>query len=315
MRPLSLCLLLLLPPLALAQPGQGRGYVEPRGADQLQAAMVAQQSGPLGHLPLATAKKYDCSAMLPPIESQGQCGSCWLFAGKTACEGALCQANGGRPQSLSAQYFMSCPGGHGGCNGDWPATVLEHARTHGLPLTSDYGPYVGQRTACEAKEGLAFFRLSRWGFVEATPGVASTQRLKDCMQEFGPLSVAVAAGDGWGRYSGGVHRGGSRQVNHAVVLTGWDDDMLPGRTVWRLRNSWGSSWGEGGNMWIEEGADQVGTRATYAAAEGRPRPVPPRPTPILSFLRWVGFMAFVLAVGAVLGILAGWWLRRWLRTS
>jgi hypothetical protein len=70
-------------------------------------------------------------------------------------------------------------------------------------------------------------------------------------------------------YSGGVFTidessacGGG--VNHAVILVGWDDDY----GAWRLKNSWGTGWGESGYMWIQYGISNIGTNAAYVAYEG-----------------------------------------------
>jgi hypothetical protein len=53
-------------------------------------------------------------------------------------------------------------------------------------------------------------------------------------------------------------------VNHAVVLTGWDDSTQS----WVLRNSWGSGWGESGYMRIRWGISNVGYAANYVVYQG-----------------------------------------------
>jgi len=35
-------------------------------------------------------------------------------------------------------------------------------------------------------------------------------------------------------------------IDHAVVMVGWGQDSTTGKEYWIVRNSWGSSWGEGG---------------------------------------------------------------------
>jgi hypothetical protein len=76
--------------------------------------------------------------------------------------------------------------------------------------------------------------------------------------------------------AGQVFSGRSSDINHDVILVGWDDRK--GKNgAWLLRNSWGTSWGEDGYMWIEYGANQVGTSALWVTATALPPPIPPTP--------------------------------------
>jgi len=51
-------------------------------------------------------------------------------------------------------------------------------------------------------------------------------------------------------------------VNHAVVLTGWNDNTGT-NGYWYLKNSWGKGWGINGYMHIEYGCANVGNVAAY----------------------------------------------------
>ena len=72
----------------------------------------------------------------------------------------------------------------------------------------------------------------------------------------GPLVVGVAAGE-WFTYSNGVFGGCSDQskltINHAVQLVGYGTDPEDG-DYWRIRNWWGSDWGEDGYMRLRRSA-------------------------------------------------------------
>jgi hypothetical protein len=50
------------------------------------------------------------------------------------------------------------------------------------------------------------------------------------------------------------------KINHAVVITGWDDD----RKAWRIRNSWGESFGDQGYAWIDYATDNIGRLVYWA---------------------------------------------------
>merc|ERR1712137_1132811 len=82
----------------------------------------------------------------------------------------------------------------------------------------------------------------------------------------GPLSASVAASD-WSSYHGGVFDGcdynGNMVVNHAVTLIGYGTDPAEG-DFWLVKNSWGTSWGEGGYI---------------SCADSRPHSAPLTPLP------------------------------------
>ena len=50
-------------------------------------------------------------------------------------------------------------------------------------------------------------------------------------------------------------------INHSVVIVGWDDRK--GKGCWKVQNSWGPQWGEGGYVWIEYGCNNIGTDACW----------------------------------------------------
>jgi hypothetical protein len=92
------------------------------------------------------------------------------------------------------------------------------------------------------------------------------------MKAYGPIGCAVDAGfDDPGT---GVISGGGNNIDHDVMLVGWDDSK--GRNgAWIMRNSWGTGWGDRGYAWIEYGSFSIGTEAVWASAT--PVPVPPAP--------------------------------------
>lgn len=61
-----------------------------------------------------------------------------------------------------------------------------------------------------------------------------------------PVSVTVDASN-WAMYKSGVFSNCSNRLNHAGLLVG----LLNG--VWKIKNSWGASWGEGGYIRLAPG--------------------------------------------------------------
>lgn len=257
-----------------------RGYKAPPHAAKCVADSWERHGNRLKAIPPVSATSYDCRTLglVPPIKNQGNCGSCWDFSGIGICESALIKAGYGKAESftLSEQYILDCEPTNGGCNGDWPETPIKWCKSNGVPSVAEYGPYQARSGKCRSTAQMKYYKIADFGFVSSTQGVASTQAIKDCMVQYGPISVAVAADNAFANYRAGtVFKGNSRDINHAVILVGWDD----AKGAWLMRNSWGKEWGDQGYMWIAFGANQIGTEAMWASATVLP-PVPPSPPPV-----------------------------------
>jgi hypothetical protein len=247
-----------------------------------RATLSADRHGRRYDAPRDLPAAYDGRALnlVPPVKDQGQCGDCWDFSGVAACEIATVAAGKGTAAAVnfSEQSVLDC-GSNGGCNGDWPETALEQAKNSGLADAAQY-PYDGGPTG-RCRTVAHVNRIDDYGYIGAQDGVPAVPAIKSAILAHGSVSCAVAADDAFQNYSGGVFAGtGSDEINHAIVLVGWQDDAtVPGGGYWILRNSWGTAWGERGYMRIAYGANQVGYGAMWASVDGTTPPTPPGPTP------------------------------------
>jgi intein/homing endonuclease len=191
------------------------------------------------------------------------CGvhNCWDFSGTGCCEMAMVKAGLGPAATfqLSEQYTLDC-GQNGGCGGDDNSTVCDWCKKTGLPLTSEYGPYQGSAGSCKSGSH-TMYKITDWGYCTNSSGVADTQAIKNAMVSYGPIGAAIAADDAFmNNPAGTVFQGsGSSDIDHDIILIGWDDS----KGAWLLRNSWSASWCDSGYCFIKYGANQVGYAALW----------------------------------------------------
>jgi hypothetical protein len=193
------------------------------------------------------------------IQNQGRCGSCWAFASVASLESAYCAA-GQALVKLSEQHLVDCGGktGNNGCNGGRMEKAFDYtSRNKGLCLESEYRSYAANVQQCKDTECTP--RLPTSNYVKIPARQEDT--MKEAIAKFGPITVAIAAGDKDFRfYKSGVMDGAcSTRLSHAVVAAGYG--TLNGKDFWLVRNSWGEAWGDKGYILMARnkgGAGQCG---------------------------------------------------------
>lgn len=140
--------------------------------------------------------------------------------------------------SLSEQQLVDCSRSYGneGCNGGWMDSAFDYARDKGLTTTSAY-PYVARDQACKIDKG--DYKVTSYVDVANCNDLVNSLSAK-------PLSVAVDASN-WSPYRSGVFGNCNKNVNHGVLLIGAADGY------WRVKNSWGTNWGETGFIRLSRG--------------------------------------------------------------
>jgi len=219
---------------------------------------------PRGDLPDEFDWRDEVSGGLPPIKSQGSCGSCWAFGTMASLECNI-KIIDGVEEDLSEQWLVSCNQDGYSCSGGWWCHdyFRENGKTDpcgdsGAVLEEDF-PYTATNAPCNCPYPHEYF-IEDWAYVGNPNGVATVDQIKQALYDYGVVSVAVCVNSAFHDYPGGVFSGPTcHSINHAVALVGWDDNQ-GSNGVWFLRNSWGAGWGEDGYMRIEYGVCDVGYR-------------------------------------------------------
>lgn len=175
-----------------------------------------------------------------PIKNQGQCGSCWSFSTTGAVEGAWFVKTGDLV-SLSEQQLVDCSRsfGNNGCNGGLMDYGFDYIIENGICPESDY-PYTATDGTCnECKVS----PVSVSSFKDVAPNNENALQQAVFRQ---PVSVALEADQSlWQFYKEGVMDSKcGTNLDHGVLVVGWGN--RDGKDFWKVKNSWGPSWGEDG---------------------------------------------------------------------
>lgn len=195
-----------------------------------------------------------------PIKNQANCGSCWAFSAVGVFESAIL-INTGQEMDLSEQNLVNCNNRGYGCDGGMFDINDYHVSPGGT--MESCSPYTAREGTCNSSCAKPY-KLDRWAY--ASGSNPSVDQIKTAIATYGPVSAGVAADDSFQAYRSGIFRSSSTQMNHAIVLVGWNDNNGDG--YWILKNSWGTGWGEQGYMKIAYGAANVGRYANYVVYKG-----------------------------------------------
>jgi len=192
------------------------------------------------------------SGAVTGVKDQGSCGSCWSFSTTGAIEGAY-QVKTGDLVSFSEQNLVSCDTMDSACNGGLMDYAFQWIQENeGLCREDDY-PYVSGAgsvptcdTSCEKVEGSA---PTKWTDVDQSDA-AMMEAL-----DIGPVSIAIEADEtNFQYYSSGVLTAScGANLDHGVLAVGYG--TMDGVDYYRVKNSWGASWGSEGYIYLARGSD------------------------------------------------------------
>eukprot|EP01113_Clastostelium_recurvatum_P037892 TRINITY_DN558_c0_g1_i1.p1 TRINITY_DN558_c0_g1~~TRINITY_DN558_c0_g1_i1.p1 ORF type:complete len:351 (-),score=114.43 TRINITY_DN558_c0_g1_i1:77-1081(-) len=196
--------------------------------------------------------------VVTPVKDQGQCGSCWAFSTVANIEGVWALA--GHPLvSLSESDVVDCTKTSYACSGGWPYWAMQDLLTsyQGRIDTEASYPYTIPAAACTfsaSSVGATIKSFDSYCKEGTTP--LSETAIESLLIQKGPLSVCLNATP-MQLYRSGVDNPRScspSSIDHCVTLVGYGVD---GNTkFWKIKNSWGTTWGEQGFYRLIKGTSQ-----------------------------------------------------------
>lgn len=238
-----------------------RAYVKLGLQRPEQSTAAKIHSAPADLSTLATSIDWTTKGAVTGVKDQGQCGSCWSFSTTGALEGAYYNKYGSL-KSFSEQNLVDCDtlknGGRDmGCNGG----LMDHAfdwvaKNGGICSEADY-PYTSGTTktagTCAQSSCTKDAKVapSSHTDVQTNSDAAMMSALN-----IGPVSVAIEADQtAFQLYKSGVFTAAcGTNLDHGVLAVGYG--TLNGVDFYKVKNSWGTTWGDNGYIYLERGVSQ-----------------------------------------------------------
>jgi len=178
-----------------------------------------------------------------PVKDQGSCGSCWAFGTMGVVE-AVHKIQTGKEVILAEQQLIDCSG-KGSCSGGSTTGALKWSKSNTPCLKSSYSYKATDGHSCKSCHS------SHIHVSEITLLHKSESTLVSALNK-SPVAVSLD-GSQLHHYKSGVVEGKTGcHHSHSVVAVGYASGY------WKIKNSWGSSWGEHGFVRVKRGGSNCG---------------------------------------------------------
>ncbi len=199
------------------------------------------------------------------VKDQSSCGSCVAFGTVATAEIAYRIQRGSPSLAVDfseAQLFYCHAKSEGrNCgNGWWPKNALDAYKSKGVVDEACF-PYTAGDRSCGTCSDAANRALKISDYKKLT----NTSQMKEWLSTKGALIGCYSVYSDFFAYRSGVYRktaNASYSGGHCICVVGYDDVAQ----CWICKNSWGSSWGDGGYFRI--GYGQCGIDAEMYGIEG-----------------------------------------------
>ncbi|ODM97411.1 Cathepsin O [Orchesella cincta] len=203
--------------------------------------------------PLPEKVDWRTKGVISPVKHQKSCGACWAFSTVETVE-SMNAILKGNLQTLSIQQVIDCAtNGNMGCNGGDTCAAVDWMTGQRLALETEY-PLTLVDGTCKLRASPSGIQVN--ANYTCDNYVGAENDLLTVLAHHGPVAVAVDATN-WQYYVGGVIQWNcDANNNHAVQIVGYDQTATPPHYI--VRNSWGTTYGDGGYMYIAIGSNLCG---------------------------------------------------------
>jgi hypothetical protein len=227
----------------------------PFGSARAQGAII-ETLDDLANVPAAPGfrgalpPRVDLTANIPPPASQGSSGSCvsWAVTYAAASQ-AERRAGLGATLKLSPSFTYNKLARDPICIvGTTQSATLDMLRDVGALPFEEFvfdGGWCGRLPTDAELQRAAKYRIKGWSVLDAR----KIEDVKSQLARGVPVIYDMRPNDQFQHFKGDAVLdipGRMDGTGHAMIAVGYDD----GRKAFRVQNSWGRSWGEGGYAWL-----------------------------------------------------------------
>ena len=240
-------------------------------------------------------ERVDLSSRFPKPGNQRQQGSCtaWAVAyGARSYYDGLANGQAVSPQSAFSPAYIFNQLRHtvsGGCDGSQISDALNLLVTQGVARLDEF-PYSDSNCSrvpsAQVRASAALNKIRSWRSIPT----GQIETVKGELYRGNPVIVAMSTTDNFHRVQGAAVFSDVRSETkgyHAMNIVGYDDQ----KGAFKLLNSWGSDWGDGGYGWVDyeamtmRGVQYFVMQVDPPAKPPEPPPPPPPRAPTLDEIR------------------------------
>jgi len=233
-----------------------------------------------------------------PVRDQGACGSCYMVATNTMLESRI-KLWYGKDRELSTQMPLQCNFLTEGCHGGWGLLYGYFLESY-YTVAYDAAPYSAKTEddGCKRfKDAPKVASVEATYYVGGAYGAMSEEAIMQEIRARGPILYDFNAGGDFMTYNSGIlmemnklpagcdteeeladrsiHSTSQEEagiqyqkLTHSTLVVGWgvgEDQSGDPVNYWKVRNSYGKSWGEKGYFYVRRGHNDYGGEGENAA--------------------------------------------------
>ena len=206
-----------------------------------------------------TSKSWE--SKFPSIGDQGSYGTCVAWATGYAMKSALNNIDGKNftTSPVDLWYFIENRGTK--CNGASFEPAFIAMQNNGIVSMAD-APFTNNKMTCDGVKGKgnADNKLGVYRIIAYTKELSGKEDFGMTVANFkghlqnGPIAIGAKLGQRFMEWNNASVLSGTdtdkvnnQHAYHALVVVGFDDS----KNAFRIRNSWGTGWGDNGSIWID----------------------------------------------------------------